>query len=186
MIGIVQANPEQVELVQTGQGEPPVTPAPSNHLSSTFLIGFGSILLLFTITRILGKTRRRMRDKPVEDAQQTIQRHRAAAHAGREPLENVMAEANELALRLAKTLDAKAARLEILIEQADQRIAQLAANAYQTPSANPAPQSQALAAATSLERQVLELSDKGCDSDQIARRVGRSVGEVELILALRR
>lgn len=187
MIGIVQPNTEYEELTDSGEVQSPATdrPAHSSPTLSTFLIGFGTILLLFTILRILNKVRRRAQS-PREDPRATIARHRAEAHAAREPLENVMAEANELAVRLAKALDSKAARLEILIEQADERIAKLAADSYSGAMAPAAPQSSGMEAIRSLERQVLELADKGCDSDQIARRTGRSVGEVELILALRR
>ncbi|GAB4386779.1 MAG: hypothetical protein Kow0022_16780 [Phycisphaerales bacterium] len=183
----MQADTEYQQRTGSGEVQPTTSAGPdhSSHTASTFLIGFGTILLLFTIMRMLNKVRKRAQT-PREDPRTTIARHRAQAHAAREPLESVMAEANELALRLAKALDSKAARLEILIEQADERIARLAADPH---SASPTPwvsQPHAAQSARSLERQVLELADKGCDCEQIARRTGRSVGEVELILALRR
>lgn len=187
MIGIVQPDSEYQQ--RTGSGEVQSTtsdgPGHSSHTVPTFLIGFGTILLLFTIMRMLNRVRKRAQT-PREDPRETIARHRAQAHAAREPLESVMAEANELALRLAKALDSKAARLEILIEQADERIARLAADPHPSSPIPPGEQLHGVQSARSLERQVLELADKGCDCEQIARRTGRSVGEVELILALRR
>lgn len=150
---------------------------------STFLIGFGTLLLLFTVTRMLRKTRARIA-APKENPREVIAHHRAVNNAAREPLDTVMAEANELAVRLAKALDAKAARLEVLMDQADERLARLEKVA--PPAAAPSPLPPPASGANSIERQVLELAEKGCDSSQIARRVHRSVGEVELILALRR
>lgn len=185
MIGIVQTSPAQPGAEVAVQAtDPPPPVSPSNHTLSTFLIGFGTLLLLFTLVRMLRKSRSRMTTSK-QDPREVIAHHRAVHNAAREPLESVMAEANELAVRLAKALDAKAARLELLMDQADERLARLD-QVTPLPAAAPKPSSSPTSGAGSIERQVLELAEKGCDSSQIARRVNRSVGEVELILALRR
>ncbi|MCL4220071.1 MAG: hypothetical protein KJZ65_01750 [Phycisphaerales bacterium] len=178
------AQPASEIVVQRPDAHPAIRS--SGHTLSTFLIGFGTLLLLFTLVRMLRKSRSRLATAQ-EDPREVIAHHRAVHNAAREPLDSVMAEANELAVRLAKILDAKAARLELLIEQADERLAQMERISPQPTHAawtsSPSPQMPGVG---SIERQVLELAEKGCDSSQIARRVNRSVGEVELILALRR
>jgi hypothetical protein len=154
---------------------------------STALLAFGAVVMMLMIFRMLkGTTRaRHSRDHLHETPRETIDRHRAQAISAREPLNTMMAEADELAHRLAKLLDNKAARIEALIADADRRIAALERGAGVAAEAG-ADGPRMRISADSVEDRVFALSDEGCDSMQIARRVGRSVGEVDLILALRR
>lgn len=157
---------------------------------STILIGVGIVIVMMMIFRMLKSSTRtqRSRDYQNETARETIDRHRVQAVSAREPLNTMMAEADELARRLAKTLDNKAARLDALIAEANDRIAvleRLQARAGGSP-ALPRLGEPARISPGSIEEQIFALADDGCDSMQIAGRIGRSVGEVDLILALRR
>ncbi|KAA0213130.1 MAG: hypothetical protein EDM82_13505 [Cyanobacteria bacterium CYA] len=182
----MQSTPAQAlseVAVQPGDGREPADS--TSHVLSTFLIGFGTLLLLLTLFRMMRTSRGRLA-AGTKDPREVIAHHRAVTNAAREPIESVMAEANELAVRLVKMLDAKAARLELLMEQADERLARLDQLAPVPTAAPAAPATSMSSGPGSVERQVLEMAEKGCDSAQIARRVNRSVGEIELILALRR
>jgi len=178
--------PEAGELEVAGTdpvtgGQPP--------LLSTALLAFGAVVMMLMIFRMLkGSTRARYaRQHEAETARETIDRHRKEALASREPLTTMMAEADELARRLAMTLDNKAARLDALIAEANDRIAVLEGLGPKNGKSKPEQDDRPLRiSADSIEERVYALADDGQDSMQIARRVGRSVGEVDLILALRR
>lgn len=98
---------------------------------------------------------------------------RQAAAGPASELKRLMAEAEELAERLAATLDAKAERLERLISQAD-RVAGRS-KPVDAIEARPEP----------LQAQVYSLADDGLPASEIARRTGQPQGHVELILNLR-
>jgi hypothetical protein len=161
------------------------TPAKESQLAPTMLLAFGTLVLVITVTRLLRKASNRMRSKPIETPRETIGRVRADASAAREPLSTMMAEANELSTSLAKMLDAKAARLELLIEQADERITSLRNMPDHRAPAGPSRPPVPGASGPRLDDQVLAMVDAGCDVTQVARRLGCSIGEVELIVALR-
>lgn len=106
----------------------------------------------------------------------------------------MMADAEELTRRLAAILDNKAARIEVLIEHADQRLAALAeAEAKTAAQPSPAqcdpptpPEPPAPLSLDPLHRRVYDLADKGISPVEIARQIDRPTGQIELILALRR
>lgn len=102
------------------------------------------------------------------------------------------AKLEETARRLSGQLDNKARRLEILIGEADQRIAALGVSAE--PVTQPAAQHATAAApapsngehqADELTRAVYEQADAGRTALEIAQQLDEQVGKVELILALR-
>lgn len=103
---------------------------------------------------------------------------RADAPAELRDLERDM---RELTDRLAAELDARAARLERLIEAADARLVALerAAESPATPRARSASVADPFA-------EVYHLADQGLPSVEIARRTSRPTGQVDLILNLRR
>jgi hypothetical protein len=123
-----------------------------------------------------------------------------------EQMSNLLVELAEMARQITGQLDTRAAKLELLIKEADAKIDALrsAANAL-PPSSTPAidegdsgdvsdtadtPPVQPAAAAsapTADQRyaEVYELSDEGRSALEIARILNRPTGEVELILALR-
>ncbi len=111
-------------------------------------------------------------------------------HAARQSIESVVVEAEALVRRLAAHLDAKSARLETLIRQADERLARLESHGAEPA---PSPKSQRHDSSPhfeskivdSISRDVYRLADEGLASIEIAQRLSEGVGKVELILALR-
>ena len=106
---------------------------------------------------------------------------RSAKPGRRSPeLDEVMADARELADLLADRMDRQAQRLERLIEEADEKIRRLerqqahAGASHQRVDSDP------------LNQQVYDLADEGHPPVEIARRLQQHTGKVELILALRR
>lgn len=93
----------------------------------------------------------------------------------------VVRDARELTLRLASELDRRAASLEALIARADERLAALERAVRASPDLPPSEPS-----ADPASRRVYDLADQGLPIVEIARRVDRPTGQVELILALRR
>jgi len=172
----------------------PLDEKPGGSFLSTIFLGFGTMLLMMLIFRMLKRTSkaRSSREHVTETPRQTIDRHRSQAREACEPLEEMMADADELARNLARMLDAKATRLELLLAEAETRIAALEekipATATTPPPQPSSPQQPAPLRITngSIEDQVLTLAGEGCEPAQIAARVGRTVVEVDLILAIRR
>jgi hypothetical protein len=123
-------------------------------------------------------------------------------------MSNLLVELSEMARTVSATIDTRAAKLEVLIDDADKRIETLRALGATIPS-NPqqsmqitpvvpvmrqiehAPEIVAAVAATRVttadERhtRVYELADQGQTLHEIATTLGRPSGEIELILALR-
>lgn len=168
---------QHTELIPTAAEEEARS---ESQLFPTMLLAFGTLILVITITRLLRKATTRQRTRVAESPREVITRVRTEATASREPLSTMMAEASELSRTLAKTLDAKAARLELLIEQADERLQTL-----RELVASVQPNGTGPSASGQLDRQVANMADEGCDAIQIARKLHCSIGEVELILALR-
>lgn len=101
-------------------------------------------------------------------------------------MQNVLVEMSEMARQIAAQIDTRAARLETLIRQADERIA--AMNAAMSPaSAKPPAQGESTSPAIDPRHaQIYALADQGRSSKDIAQQLNRPSGEIELILALRR
>lgn len=105
------------------------------------------------------------------------------ATAGRDGVEELMSDAEQLTRRLAATLDNKAARLEQLIDEAERTLARLE-RATGSPVSQPGP---TLAAhADEGHEAIYRLADAGRAPAEIARELNRPVGQVELILNLRK
>lgn len=109
----------------------------------------------------------------------------------------VAQDIEELAERLAAKLDAKAARLERLLAQADARLAALGQAVEQpgpsasmrVPTGRPTSNVRLVSEndeTPAAHRRVYELADQGLASREIAQRLSQPVGQVELVLALRR
>lgn len=193
---------------QALQGQPDSTSPVgfSREDLSVGLIALGSIMMLIVIARMLGRRRSALQ----ADAHASKGPRQAAAPAftstaAHDRLERLMADAEELTRRLAAVLDNRAARIELLIEQADERLRELETGHAQTPPATseqaaPAPAGShgppdlaisRPAPATGdpvdpLHRKVYDLADQGLGPVDIARKIDKPTGQVELILALRR
>lgn len=149
-------------------------------LIPTALFAAGTALAVFILLRNLRKraARQRASGTPRERIDQ-IQSEAAA----RRLTESYSADAVELTERLAAMLDARAAAIEKLLEDADKAIARLkrhVANAHSTPL----PQGADPELDPS-QRQIHELADQGLAPAQIARTLNKPIGQVELVLALR-
>jgi hypothetical protein len=122
-------------------------------------------------------------------------------------ISNLMVEMLETARQMTAQLDTRATRLELLINEADAKLAALKTATAATPvwppavevaasnlpvSDAPAPAVDAVAPMTKPETppdprhgEIYSLADQGRSTHEIARQLDRPNGEVELILALR-
>ncbi|HRP62424.1 MAG TPA: hypothetical protein PK400_03945 [Phycisphaerales bacterium] len=192
-------------LFTTLLSSPPVLP-PSERSANEMLIPMLVVLGIVIMAIMLGMS---MRGK--------IARRQAESLSPRERLDQIKADAEHRARRqglspesldiaqsLATLLDTKSARLELLLEEAEHRIAQLEslvreaspqqqaisepAPPVESPRDVPPPRRAAHANADAvdpLSRSVYELADTGRTPVQIAQQLDEQVGKVELILALR-
>ena len=190
-------------------GLAPADPALENPMAVVFMtVGLIAISVLLTIS-VRGRIARRNAARPspreLIDQMKTAGRQAGDVHAATGQLVAT-------AQRLSAQLDNKARHLEILIQQADERITALSAPAsgpapasapVPAPVPEPAPPPQPVEATAPavgswpspndrsdraldpLTRSVYEHSDAGLSPVQIARQLDEQVGKVELILALR-
>jgi hypothetical protein len=109
----------------------------------------------------------------------------ARQRAVEKQMETLLVELSGMARQITAQLDTRAAKLEALIHEADEKIAALQA------SPAPRPEAPGIAGAEPAQLDdprhmpVYVLADAGMNAPQIAQRLSRPVGEVELILALR-
>jgi leucyl aminopeptidase (aminopeptidase T) len=119
-------------------------------------------------------------------------------------MESLLVELSEMARQISAQLDTRSQKLELLIQEADEKIAALerarAGGATSSSSststtrddreawtmqAEPAPPEPEADAIDPRHQQVYELADQGAAAPEIARQLDRPRGEIELILALR-
>ena len=157
------------------------------------------LLAVAALTLVMLATRRRFRESKClapPPARERYSQLQDKSNSKRD-LEQVMLELDELSRQIHGRIDTKLARLEAIIGDADRRIEKLSAlvtaaegkpassvtfernSPRETPSVSADVDEQRYAA-------VYRLSDSGKNPEQIAREVGRTTGEVELILALRK
>ncbi|HEY8748613.1 MAG TPA: hypothetical protein VIM11_11610 [Tepidisphaeraceae bacterium] len=136
--------------------------------------------------------------RPLRKKKDPLVAKRPVSLAGQREIEKQMTDLivdlEKMARQMTSQLDTRAAKLEALLCDADERIAELRSLASASPSNarsggfNPLG-SQASAEADELpdprHAEVYELAQSGQSAHQIAQRLGRPYGEVELILALR-
>ena len=172
-----------------GQADPVVPPI------ALFIAG----VVFITAWLFMRIRKRRMEGPGHPTAREQLERYRQ--HDGvKHDLEGLMVDIEQLAKRLGAQLDAKAMRLEKLIDDADLRISQLDTP---LPPALPStkPQTQTLpttpdnveahnapdapALPDPLTAEIYALADEGLTPPQIATRLDEHTGKIELILALR-
>ena len=130
---------------------------------------------------ILMVSLRRGRPRPeIESPHDIVERAKAAAE--RPTAENAAVELLELTRRLSAQLDTKAARLEQLIDDAQQII-----DAMQPERAAEAPPASSEPASPDdhFTANVYRMADDGRSPVEIAQALDEQVGKVELVLALR-
>jgi len=165
-------------------------------------------MLLVAAVLIMNSFIRRQKKAAQQPQMPTGSRERAeaiqAAHRGRDQLQAVVAEAEQLAQRLAAHVDTKAVMLEKLIADADDRLARLerATASQHAPAPNDPPRVEtrrpeparapvrdpiapAAGELDPIKRKIYQLADEGKSSVEIAQATDQPTGQVELILALR-
>lgn len=194
------------------QTEPPVEAEAAEggrslaqQTASWVLIVAAIVLLTWVMMRLQWRRQRRSPDdEPVAEMRETI--------ADRQADMERAAEVGEIVRDLSARLETRAARLEALLDRADERIEQLEARlaagavsgsvaaseqpaltmqASQREAGDPWSDTQERPATPRqsedpLHQEVYELADGGQTPLDIARRLDQQVGTIELILALRR
>ncbi|MEM9066074.1 MAG: hypothetical protein AAGB51_11355 [Planctomycetota bacterium] len=184
-----------------------VTSLPAPQESGGFSMGdlLPAAMMLVAALLLMNSYLRRQKAKSKQPEQPTDARARAeaiqAAARGKESLQAVLAESEQLAQRLAAHVDTKAALLEKLIADADDRLAKLEAAESRSPEPQPQTLDHAAQGSTlhkdqaaksapaqstdPLRRRIYQLADQGKSSVEIAQATNQPTGQVELILALR-
>lgn len=142
--------------------------------------------LAYILFRAGGKRRRKdpLADSPVRfgmSQQKSVERE----------MQSLLVELSEMSRQITAQLDTRSTKLEILLREADDKIAELRALSTAAPGEARSTESFTPPAAPSAldddprHASVYRLADQGMPSQQIATELGRPNGEVELILALR-
>jgi hypothetical protein len=175
-------------------------PATRDPATTWIAISVGILLVVYvTFVRPL----RKKKDKDPLDRSPGFS-SLAQQRAVERDMSNLLVELSEMARQMTAQLDTRAAKLELLLKEADERIALLrSAGAHQADSAAPmAPpnasegviiEARVPSIITRLPEpkidprhaQVYDLADEGLSPPEIARQLDRPSGEIELILALR-
>ncbi len=185
----------------------------TEHLSQVLIVVglMGMMLIIFRLLKKNARNRRLHRNEQnTRPTPQPTPSHISASTATRDRIEQLMSDAEELTRRLAAHMDNKAAHLETLLAQTEDRIAELerlmavAAGhdgttqptdppRVPTPDQSRSPgaphdrsQREDAGPIDPLHRRVYGLADEGCSAIDIARKLDRPTGQIELILALRK
>ena len=107
----------------------------------------------------------------------------ASTSQDRRDLQALIVELHELSRKINADIDTRFAKLEAAMRDADRRIATLTRLTRKTGQASPPPEDTA---DPDLRHAIVyELADSGLKPVDIARRLGKTPGEIELILNLR-
>jgi hypothetical protein len=172
---------------------------------STYLIaiGLGAFVLIY-----LTLLRPKMRGKKDPLEKQPLRSGMAQQRALERDMQSLLVEYEQMIRNMTSQVDTRASKLELLIKEADEKLAALrAASTGSTSavavaaigSAETIDGDTAIARATDLaptprrdptgpdprHAEVYALADQGLSPRDVARKLGRPNGEVELILALR-
>jgi hypothetical protein len=155
------------------------------------IYGLGVMALLYLVIRPMLRKKKDPLDKPINmslSQQRQVERD----------MNNVLVELSQMARQITAQLDTRSAKLEELIEEADRKIEELKRLQQKAaPAANPMVAkrptveqkvvSSPAAKAVEEDRhtEVYSLADSGHSAQDIASRLNRPRGEIELILALR-
>lgn len=98
-------------------------------------------------------------------------------------MQNLLVELSQMAQQISAQIDTRSAKLEALIKEADEKIAQLSAANSKAPAGLRLVQDEEVA--DSRYQEIYAMADKGARVMEIAQKFGKPSGEIELILALR-
>jgi hypothetical protein len=158
----------------------------------------GLIVAILATAYLFMRSKAKARKDPL--ARQQAGSGLAQQRAVERQMSNLLVELSEMARAVSAGLDTRAAKLQVLIDDADRRIAELKAlgvNRAQhvEPQATQVPQPPTMRIVSDAPRdlpaaephhdQVYQLADLGKSPHEIAVIVGKPRGEIELILALR-
>jgi hypothetical protein len=148
------------------------------------------VIALAVLTILYIAVIRPMRKGKTKDPLQRAPMQSSLAHqrAVEREMSNLLVEYEEMIRRMTSQVDTRAAKLELLIKEADQKIAALHAlpRASESEFAMLAPsESMHSPAEDSRHAEIYSLADQGRTARQIAQELNRPSGEIELILALR-
>lgn len=170
---------------------------PPSDTTKWVMIGLGAFVLLY-----LAVLRPMMRGKKDPLAAPrggvgTLSSQRAVER----DMQNLLVEYEQMIRNMTAGLDTRAAKLELLIKEADEKLAAMkaataAAGAGAGASSDHPPTESGRRDAPAApvlpppgpdprHVEIYDLSDKGLSAKDVARKLGRPSGEVELILALR-
>lgn len=151
------------------------------------------------LTAVMLSTRRRIRSSQRLDNVPARQRYARLTEQSeaRDDVQEVMLELDKLSRHIHGQIDTRLARLEALIRDADQRIAKLSQmrDAPQATGGVDVRLDREEPAVSEKNREgiddrrfshVYRLAETGLPPAEIAQKVGKTVGEIELMLALRR
>jgi len=149
------------------------------------IYGVGGLALMYLFIRRMGKkTKDPLADAPVRfpvSQQRAVERE----------MQSLLVELSEMARQTTAQLDTRSTKLELLLQEADQKIAELRAltggDGRSLPNfgVNRTATSPSPAEEDPRHAEVYRLADQGKTASQIAQELGRHSGEIELILALR-
>lgn len=171
---------------------PPPEPGGGFGNLPNYLAIFGFVVLLYTLLRAYRRSasRRAERGDPKEQIQSVRD---DAAKRARSSVDHAAAETLDMIERLSAQLDNKAARLEMLLAEADRRIDELHRLRRQTPEPHRPlrddsrdDRSAETEGGDPVRSRVYEMADRGVSAEEISRAVQRPRGQVDLMLALRR
>jgi heme exporter protein D len=142
--------------------------------------GMGALVILYLVIRPLTKKKDPLDGVPKFSLskQRTVERE----------MSNVLVELSDMARKVTGQLDTRSAKLEALMQEADQRIAELKRMMSAGGSGNGAAQEPPGREGPPPDPRYVEiysLADAGRSASEIAQQLSRPRGEVELILALR-
>jgi len=181
----------------------PAGDKPQGSPISTALVLFAAAVAMFTLMRSLRKNRRQRMTTDSMTAREKIDSVRGQAlgiptqdeprphvrPSSTQSLERTMADAAELARRLAAQMENRAERLEQLIDLAEQRITRLEAAtraSMRSPAPGKASADEPGTIGPDWQEEVHRLAGEGVAPMDIARTLNKPIGQVDLILKLRR
>jgi len=165
---------------------------PADQNTRWLLYGVVAITILLAVVRPMFRKKDPLNKPP---AYASLSQQRSVERQ----MQNVLVEMADLARQISAQLDTRSSKLEVLMKEADQKIALLQSLSQgQTRGRGPtdAPTNSDAGSSTAQQPdlpaidprhvQVYTLADQGRSPLEIAQQLNRPSGEIELILALRR
>jgi hypothetical protein len=159
---------------------------PSPQTTQWAVIALGAITVIYIV--IIRPMRQKKQKDPLDRS--PTQTSLAQQRAVERDMSNLLVEYEQMIRKMTAHLDTRAAKLEILLKEADEKLAELASANGRAPSKRADEQADPSPAAADSEpdkryAEIYKLADKGQSAKEIAKSINCPRGEVDLILALR-